>query len=235
MQQERVVTTTASNKIGRRMLQLKQAADDGSSNDHPNFDTPIPAKVGCRFVRSFHWRISWHVWKRGRIYGYGGWGGLATLINIISWRTVQLCAHLKIGQIHGGGGGTCHSLPRWIVHKPSTSGITYGVRMTPACFVGTLSCTWQWYGPKPLTTMVAWDTELVLRQGWILWPTKYPRSMVHFYVSSKQLQPPSQEDTGLGNKGGGNTEGAPKKRFWHDSIFSCNRRLRKSFSVWALK
>ena len=57
-------------------------------------------------------------------------------------------------------------------------------------------CAWlgHWYRPKPLTTMVALDTELVLRQGWILWPTKYRRSMVHFYVSSKQLvQPPSQD------------------------------------------
>jgi hypothetical protein len=31
------------------------------------------------------------------------------------------------------------------------------------------------------------------------------------------------------------TEGAQKKRFCCDSIFSCNRRLRESFSVVALK
>jgi hypothetical protein len=30
---------------------------------------------------------------------------------------------------------------------------------------------------------------------------------------------------------GGNTEGTTKQRFWRDSIFSCNRRLRESFSV----
>ena len=56
------------------------------------------------------------------------------------------------------------------------------------------TCLWRWeflrgsehcephilsrYGPKPLTTMVASDTELVLRQGWILWPTKYHRSIM---------------------------------------------------------
>jgi hypothetical protein len=98
------------------------------------------------------------------------------------------CAHLKIGQMHGGGGGTCHSSPIWIAPKPSASGITHGVRMTPARSVGASSCTRRWYGPKPLTTMVASVTELVLRWEWILWPKKYCRSMVHFYVSSKQLQ-----------------------------------------------
>jgi hypothetical protein len=40
---------------------------------------------------------------------------------------------------------------------------------------------------------------------------------------------------GGGGKGGGNTEGAQKKRFWHDSIFSCNRRLQESFSVCSVK
>ena len=29
--------------IGRRMSQQKQAADEGSSDDHPNSDAPIPA------------------------------------------------------------------------------------------------------------------------------------------------------------------------------------------------
>jgi hypothetical protein len=62
------------------------------------------------------------------------------------------------------------------------------VRMTPARSVGASSCTRWWYGPKPLTTMVASDTKLVLRQGWIVWPKKYCRSMVHFYISLKQLQ-----------------------------------------------
>ena len=32
----------------------------------------------------------------------------------------------------------------------------------------------------------------------------------------------------------GNTQGAEKQRFWHDSIFSCNRRLQESFSYVAL-
>ena len=43
MRRERAVTTTASDKIGRRMLQQKQAADEGSGDDHPNSDAPIPA------------------------------------------------------------------------------------------------------------------------------------------------------------------------------------------------
>ena len=43
MQRERAVTTTASDKIGRRMLQQKQAADEGSGDDHSNSDAPIPA------------------------------------------------------------------------------------------------------------------------------------------------------------------------------------------------
>ena len=38
-----------------------------------------------------------------------------------------------------------------------------------------------------------------------------------------------------GGKGGGNTEGATKKRFWCDFIFSCNRRLRESFSVCSIE
>ena len=33
----------ASDKIGRRMSQQKQAADEGSGYDHPNSDAPIPA------------------------------------------------------------------------------------------------------------------------------------------------------------------------------------------------
>ncbi len=33
----------ASDKIGRRMLQQKQAADEGSGHDHPNSDAPNPA------------------------------------------------------------------------------------------------------------------------------------------------------------------------------------------------
>jgi len=45
MQRERAVTTTASDKIGRRMSQRKQAADEGSVDDHPNSDAPIPANV----------------------------------------------------------------------------------------------------------------------------------------------------------------------------------------------
>ncbi len=45
MRQERVVTTTASDKIGWRMSHRKQAADEGSGNDHPNSDAPIPANV----------------------------------------------------------------------------------------------------------------------------------------------------------------------------------------------
>ena len=36
------VTTTASDKIGRQMSQQRQAADEGSGNDHPNSDAPIP-------------------------------------------------------------------------------------------------------------------------------------------------------------------------------------------------
>ncbi len=43
MRRERAVTTTASDKIGRRMSQQKQAADEGSGNDHPNSNAPIPA------------------------------------------------------------------------------------------------------------------------------------------------------------------------------------------------
>ena len=43
MQRERAVTTTASDKIGWRMSQQKKAADEGSGDDHPNSDAPIPA------------------------------------------------------------------------------------------------------------------------------------------------------------------------------------------------
>jgi len=107
--------------------------------------------------------------------------------------TAQLRAHHEIGQIHGGDGTKCQSPPRWIVPKPSANGIANCVRMTPACSVGASSCTRWWYGPKPLTTMVASDTKLVLRQGWILWAKKYRRSMVHFYVRLKQLQQLSQD------------------------------------------
>jgi hypothetical protein len=45
---------------------------------------------------------------------------------------------------------------------------------------------------------------------------------------------PKQETLDWGKKGGGNTQGAQKKRFWCESIFSCNRRLRESFSYVAL-
>jgi len=46
MRRERAVTTTACDKIGRRMLQRKkQAADEGSGDDHPNSDAPIRANV----------------------------------------------------------------------------------------------------------------------------------------------------------------------------------------------
>ena len=38
-----IVTTVASDMIGRRMLQQNQASDEGSGNDHPNSDAPIPA------------------------------------------------------------------------------------------------------------------------------------------------------------------------------------------------
>ena len=38
-----------------------------------------------------------------------------------------------------------------------------------------------------------------------------------------------------GKKRGGHTEVAPRKDFWHDSIFSCNRRLRESFSVCSIE
>ena len=53
--------------------------------------------------------------------------------------------------------------------------------------------------------------------------------MIHFYVSSKQLQPPSQEDTGLGNKGGGNTEGAQKKDFGTIPYFLVIADCEKAF------
>ena len=43
MQRKRVVTTTASDKIGWRMLQQKQATDEGSGDYHSNSDAPIPA------------------------------------------------------------------------------------------------------------------------------------------------------------------------------------------------
>jgi len=45
MRRERAVTTTASDKIRQRMSQRKQAADEGSGNNHPNYDAPIPATV----------------------------------------------------------------------------------------------------------------------------------------------------------------------------------------------
>jgi len=45
MQQEQVVTMMASDKIGRRMSQQKQAADVGSGDDHTNSNAPIPANV----------------------------------------------------------------------------------------------------------------------------------------------------------------------------------------------
>ena len=45
MRRERVVTTMASDKIGQRMSQRKQAADEGSGNDHPNYNAPIPTTV----------------------------------------------------------------------------------------------------------------------------------------------------------------------------------------------
>ena len=45
MRRERAVTTTASDKIGRRMSQRKQAADEVSGDDHPNSNAPIPVNV----------------------------------------------------------------------------------------------------------------------------------------------------------------------------------------------
>ena len=114
-------------------------------------------------------------------------------INTYPWQIVWWWAHHKIGQIHGGDGTKCQSPPRWIAPKPSASGIAHGVWMTSARLVGASSCTRWWYGPKLLTTMVASDTKLMLRQGWFLWPTKYLRTIVYFCLSSKQLQPQSQD------------------------------------------
>jgi hypothetical protein len=50
MQRERVVTTMVSDKIGRQMLQQMQVADEGSGDDHPNSDAPIPAALSDVFT-----------------------------------------------------------------------------------------------------------------------------------------------------------------------------------------
>ena len=44
-----------------------------------------------------------------------------------------------------------------------------------------------------------------------------------FFVYWKTL------DWGVKGGGGGNTKGAAEKRFWRDTIFSCNRRLQERF------
>jgi len=65
----------------------------------------------------------------------------------------------------GGGGGKCYLPSGRIAPKPSVSGITHGVGMTPTRSVWALACTRQWYGSKPLTTMVHQESHLVLQQG----------------------------------------------------------------------
>ena len=57
------------------------------------------------------------------------------------------------------------------------------------------------------------------------------------FVYQKILQCESfyLEDTELGENRVGEYWGRTKKRFWRDSMFSCNRQLRKSFLVCSLE
>ncbi len=124
-------------------------------------------------------------WWMSRRRSCGEWrGGLVAIIHIISWWTVHWRAHHIIVQIHCGDGTKCQSPPRRIAPKPSASGIAHGVRMTPVHPVRALSCTRQWYGPTPLTTMVALDEELVLKRG------EYfdPQSIVEVWYLSTWVQ-----------------------------------------------
>jgi hypothetical protein len=50
-----------------------------------------------------------------------------------------------------------------IAQNPSASGIAHGVGMTPVLLVGVPPCHRQWYGSKPLTTMVHQESNLVLQ------------------------------------------------------------------------
>jgi hypothetical protein len=60
--------------------------------------------------------------------------------------------------------------PERFAQKPSASGIAHGVGMSPALLVGVPPCHRRWYGSKPLTTMVHWESNLVLQKGLFLDP-----------------------------------------------------------------
>ena len=84
MRRERAVTTTASDKIGRRMSQQKQAADEGSGNDHPNSDAPIPAnELAVALSDVFTDESVDTSGNEGGVMGDEG-GGFNRLIHIIS-------------------------------------------------------------------------------------------------------------------------------------------------------
>ena len=55
--------------------------------------------------------------------------------------------------------------PEGLRKKQSASGIAHGVGMKPVLSVGVPPCHRQWYGSKPLTTMVHRESNLVLQQG----------------------------------------------------------------------
>ncbi len=54
-----------------------------------------------------------------------------------------------------GGGVTNSSWPRQYDTKPSVGIIAHGVGVIPAHLAGASLGCWQWYGPKPLTTMIS--------------------------------------------------------------------------------
>ena len=82
MRRERAVTTTACDKIGRRMLQRKkQAADEGSGEDHPNSDAPIPVNVVVTLSDVFTDKSVDMSGNEGVFMG--GEGGLIALIHTV--------------------------------------------------------------------------------------------------------------------------------------------------------
>ncbi len=79
----------ASDKIGRQMPQQKQAGDEGSGDDHPNSDAPIPAnELVVALSNVFTDESVDTSGNEGGVMGDEG-GGLIVLIHIISWRTMR--------------------------------------------------------------------------------------------------------------------------------------------------
>ena len=76
--------------------------------------------------------------------------------------------------------------------------------------------------------------------GQLFWQASCELNNVWLFVRSQHLKASKYVASSSGRhwgleKKGGQYWGRTKKRFWRDSIFSCNSRLRESFSVCRVK